>query len=49
MTLPFNREWEFVMESAFETIKTDEELEDGTKQTTNQSNLRVGFGVKKYF
>lgn len=49
MTLPFNREWEFVMESAFETIKTDEELEDGTRQTTNQSNLRVGFGVKKYF
>lgn len=49
MTLPFNKEWDFLVESAFETLRTTEELEDKTKQTTNQSNLRVALGLRKFF
>jgi hypothetical protein len=49
MALPFNKEWDFIAETAFETLKTTEELEDKTKQTTNQSNLRVAVGLRKYF
>jgi hypothetical protein len=49
MTLPFNREWDFIMESAFETLQTQEELEDRSKQTTNQSNLRIALGLRKFF
>jgi hypothetical protein len=49
MALPFTDEWEFIVESAFETLRTEEKLEDGAKQSTTQSNLRVGIGIKKFF
>lgn len=49
MALPFNKEWDFMIESAFETLKSTEELEDKTKQTTNQSNLRFAIGLRKFF
>lgn len=49
LALPFNKEWDFMIESAFETLKSTEELEDKTKQTVNQSNLRVAIGVRKFF
>ncbi len=49
MALPFNKEWDFMIESAFETLKSTEELEDKTKQTVNQSNLRIAIGVRKFF
>lgn len=49
MALPFNKEWDFMIESAFETLKSTEELEDKSKQTVNQSNLRIAIGVRKFF
>jgi hypothetical protein len=49
LTLPFNREWDFLTEVAFENLKTDEKLEVPGRQTTNQSNLRVGLGLKRFF
>lgn len=47
--LPFNRDWDFVAEVAFETLKTDEKQEAGGRQTTTQSNLRVGLGLRRQF
>ncbi len=49
MSLPFNQAWEMLVETAFETLKTDEKLESGGRQTVNQSNLRVGLGLRKFF
>ncbi len=49
MALPFDKEWDFMIESAFETLKSTEELEDKTKQTTNQSNLRIAIGLRRFF
>jgi len=49
LALPFNKEWDFMIESAFETLKSTEELEDKSKQTVNQSNLRIAIGVRKFF
>lgn len=49
VSLPFNQNWDFIAESAFETIKTNEKLDDGSKQETTQSNLRIGLGLRRYF
>ena len=49
MALPFDKEWDFMIESAFETLKSTEELEDKSKQTTNQSNLRIAVGLRRFF
>lgn len=49
VALPFDNTWDFIAEGAFETLKTSEKLEDGTKQETTQSNLRIGFGLRRYF
>jgi hypothetical protein len=49
LTLPFNREWEFLTEVAFENLKTDEKFEVPGRQTTNQSNLRIGLGLRRFF
>lgn len=49
MALPFNKDWDFVVESAFETLRTEEILEDRTNQSTTQSNLRIGIGLRKFF
>jgi hypothetical protein len=49
MTLPFNDTWEFVTDGAFESLQTNEEQEDGRKQTTTQTNFKFGFGLRRYF
>ena len=49
LALPFNKDWDFVAESAFETLRTEEVLEDRTNQSTTQSNLRIGIGLRKFF
>lgn len=49
VSLPFNQGWDFIAESAFETIKTSEKLDDGSRQETTQSNLRIGLGLRRYF
>lgn len=47
--LPFNKEWDFIIEGAFESVKTSEKLEDKSTQETTQSNLRIGLGLRKFF
>lgn len=49
MTLPFNETWEFLSETAFESLQTSEELEDGRRQTTTQVNFKFGFGLRRFF
>jgi hypothetical protein len=50
ISLPFNEtSWEFVMDGAFESLNTSEEQEDGTIQTTTQTNFKVGFGLRRFF
>lgn len=48
VSLPFNQEWEFIMDGAFESLNTREEREDGSHQSTNQTNFKVGFGLRHY-
>ncbi|HXH74514.1 MAG TPA: hypothetical protein VNJ08_06090 [Bacteriovoracaceae bacterium] len=47
--LPFNHDWSFVGDGGFESLQTKEEQEDGRKQTTTQTNFKVGFGLRRYF
>lgn len=47
--LPISRQTDFIIESAFETLETSEDLQDGTKQVTTVNNFKVGIGVKRYF
>ncbi len=49
ISLPFNDTWEFVLDNAFESLSTREEQEDGNIQTTNQTNYKVGFGLRRFF
>jgi hypothetical protein len=49
LSLPFNDTWEFVTDSAFESLNTREEQEDGRIQTTTQTNFKVGFGLRRFF
>jgi hypothetical protein len=49
ISLPFNEEWEFVSDVAFESLNTREEQESGRIQTTTQTNFKVGFGLRKFF
>jgi hypothetical protein len=48
-SMRFNRDYHFILEGAFETLQTTEKLPVGGTQTTNQSNMRVGIGIRKYF
>ena len=48
-SLPFNKSYHMIFEGAFETIQTEEKLPIGGTQTTNQSNLRLGIGIRKCF
>lgn len=49
VSLPFNDDWEFIMDSAFESLQTKEEQDTGLEQTTTQTNLKVGFGLRRFF
>lgn len=49
ISLPFSTDWDFLLDSAFESLQTSEEQEDGRKQTTTQTNFKVGFGLRRYF
>ena len=48
-SLPFNDTWEFLIDGAFESLNTSEEQEGGRTQVTNQTNFKVGFGLRKFF
>lgn len=49
ISLPFNDDWEFVSDTAFESLQTKEEQEDGRDQTTTQTNFKFGFGLRRFF
>lgn len=49
LSLPFNDEYEFITDGAFESLNTREEQESGRIQTTTQTNFKVGFGLRKFF
>ena len=49
LSLPFNDEWQFISDAAFESLQTSEEQEDGNRQTTTQTNFKFGFGLRRYF
>lgn len=49
LSLPFSRDWDFLLESAFESLQTREQQENGKEQSTTQTNLKVGFGLRRYY
>lgn len=49
ISLPFNDDWEFVSDAAFESLNTREEQESGRIQTTTQTNFKMGFGLRRFF
>lgn len=49
VSLPFNEDWEFITDGAFESLNTREEQEDGRVQTTTQTNFKFGFGLRRFF
>lgn len=49
VSLPFNDDWEFVSDAAFESLNTREEQESGRIQTTTQTNFKMGFGLRRFF
>lgn len=48
LNFPFNKDTEFVLETAFESVRVEEEFEDGSLQTTNTDNLRYGLALRRY-
>lgn len=49
INLPFNDNWEFLTDGAFESLQTKEKQEDGRIQTTTQTNFKFGFGLRRLF
>ncbi len=49
VSFPFNDNWGFILDGASESLSTREEQEDGNIQTTNQTNFKVGFGLRRIF
>lgn len=49
LSLPFNEDWEFVLDNAFESLSTREEQETGRIQTTTQTNYKIGIGLRRFF
>ncbi len=49
LSLPVTQDWDFLLDSAFESLQTREEQQDGRVQTTTQTNLRMGIGLRRYY
>lgn len=49
INLPLNENMEFLAQSAFESINTEETTAELETQTTTQTNFRFGLGLKIYF
>jgi hypothetical protein len=49
LDLPFDQRWHFLVETGFETLQTKEDIRVGGTQTRNQTNLKGGFGLKRFF
>lgn len=48
LSLPFSQEWEFIVDSAFESLQTKEAQSNGQEQTTTQTNIKAGFGLRRF-
>lgn len=48
LNLPINKQNDFVIESAFESLEISETLSDQTEQVTNVNNFKVGIAFKRY-
>lgn len=49
LNIPMSNVSDFITDISFENMRIEEELEDGNKQTSNNSNLKFGFGYKHMF
>lgn len=49
MNLPISDDWEMIAQVAFESLYSEETLEDSSDQTTTQTNYQFGAGIKRYF
>lgn len=49
LSLPFSADWDFLLDTAFESLQTREQQEGGREQSTTQTNLKVGFGLRRYY
>lgn len=49
LSLPFTKDWDFLFDTAFESLQTREQQEGGKEQSTTQENIRVGFGLRRYY
>ncbi len=49
LCLPFTPDWDFLIDSAFESLQTREEQEGGRIQTTTQTNFKMGIGLRRYY
>jgi hypothetical protein len=49
ITYPFNYDWDFLVEGAFESLQTVETQEGGNRQTTTQTNFKSAIGLRRYF
>lgn len=48
LNFPVDKKSDFVLEGAFESLRVEEEFEDGSDQSTNTNNLRYGIAFKRY-
>jgi hypothetical protein len=49
ISIPFNESWDFLIDTAFESLNSREEQEDGRIQTTTQTNFKTSFGLRRFF
>jgi len=49
LTYPFNYDWDFIVDGAFESLQTFETQEGGNRQTTTQTNFKTGIGLRHFF
>lgn len=49
LNFPTSDKGVFVLETSFESNRTEEEFEDGRDQSSNVDNFRYGVGIKRYF
>jgi hypothetical protein len=49
IALPFNEDWEFLFDTAFESLQTKEQQQGGQYQTTTQTNLKGSIALRKSF
>jgi hypothetical protein len=49
LQLPFTQDWDFLLDTAFESLNTREVQQGGNEQTTTQTNAKFGIGLRRYY